>query len=356
MAYRFYILMAGVFLIGIVGTADAADTSRISKYSEYAQQNNAGVVTGTTGNRTLRLMPPSPGTVAIIRSGFEGTTQVIGTPNPQSDDIVGADPQFPKPNDWEADLETHPTIGTVSIQYEGGTPDQRFVRVVDDPTKSGNHVLHFRINQANVVAQAGEAYKARAQMNIYNNVGLKKIHQKMRMYIPKDIQTMKLYPKSTGWVTTLAEFWNNGPWTGQPYPFRISLNVAKPNAAVGAPLNFEVHGQVLDPVTNKFVNVWEQTNKRIDLPVDQWVTVEYLVVEGRGDQGRFYMSITPDGKSTQLVFDIRNSTHHPDDPAPDGFAHYNPLKLYTSKAVIDFLVARGKSLQIYFDNFELWED
>jgi hypothetical protein len=42
-------------------------------------------------------------------------------------------------------------------------------------------------------------------------------------------------------------------------------------------------------------------------------------------------------------------------PDPDGVSDFNPLKLYTSKGLIDYMHSRGKTLQIYWDDFKLWK-
>ncbi len=35
---------------------------------------------------------------------------------------------------------------------------------------------------------------------------------------------------------------------------------------------------------------------------------------------------------------------------------FNPIKLYTSKELINFMKSQGKTLQIYWDNYKLWKD
>ena len=49
-------------------------------------------------------------------------------------------------------------------------------------------------------------------------------------------------------------------------------------------------------------------------------------------------------------------THNSKDPGPDGVSDFNPLKLYTSKSLIDFMRKNGKTLQIYWDDFKLWKN
>lgn len=47
--------------------------------------------------------------------------------------------------------------------------------------------------------------------------------------------------------------------------------------------------------------------------------MEYYVKEGNKETGRFYMTITPDGETKQVVFDVTNFTHNTSDPVPNGF-------------------------------------
>jgi len=57
-----------------------------------------------------------------------------------------------------------------------------------------------------------------------------------------------------------------------------------------------------------------------------------------------------------VIFDLHKITHNTTDPDPDGVSDFNPLKLYTSKGLIDYMNSKGKTLQIYWDDFKLWKD
>jgi hypothetical protein len=67
------------------------------------------------------------------------------------------------------------------------------------------------------------------------------------------------------------------------------------------------------------------------------------------------MTIQPDGGGKQLVFDITNFTHNTKDPNPDGVTHFNPMKMYTSKELVDYLKLQGRSLNVYWDEFRMWK-
>ena len=84
--------------------------------------------------------------------------------------------------------------------------------------------------------------------------------------------------------------------------------------------------------------------------------MEYYYKEGDADNGRFYLAIQPDGEEKQVVFDVNRYTHNSEEPSPDGVSDFNPLKLYTSKNLIDYMNDNEKTLQIYWDDFKLWKN
>lgn len=84
--------------------------------------------------------------------------------------------------------------------------------------------------------------------------------------------------------------------------------------------------------------------------------MDYYFKEGDNTSGKFYLAITPEGERKQVVFDLTKITHNTEDPAPDGVSDFNPIKLYTSKDLIDFMKSQQKTLQIYWDDFKLWKN
>ena len=68
------------------------------------------------------------------------------------------------------------------------------------------------------------------------------------------------------------------------------------------------------------------------------------------------MTIQPQDEDKVVVFDVKKVTHNSQDKNPDGVTDFNPLKLYTSKGLIDYMRSKGKTLQIYWDDFKLWKN
>ncbi len=288
----------------------------------------------------------------IFQSGFEPDSKVI--PNGSESDIAGKDLSVEAPNDWVEDFDNHPEVGTFSLQYQGGTESQRYAKIIEEPGNPQNHVLHFWLNEPNV-----EGKKGRIQANIYGGKkGLTEFYQSERMFLTEDFNTVRAFPDEIHWLT-IAEFWNNITWSQNvPHGFRITLGIGKP-VAIESDLYFILDGQdcqLFPDDSQKYTTLWSETNQKVKVPIGKWFTLEYYYKEGNAENGKFYMTIKPDGEAKEIIFDLTRVTHNSKDPNPDGVTDFNPMKLYTSKQLIDFMNSKGKTLQIYWDDFKLWKN
>lgn len=307
------------------------------------------VASMTCKNATLPDSAPQAGEL-IFQSGFENDTVVS---RGSDADIVGADKKLPGYNDWVKDLDNHPNIGNFNVQYQGGDSSMRYAKIIPEPGRPNNHVLHFWLKEPNVGGSKG-----RIQGNLYGNNGLKEFYQSVRMFLPEDFNTVKTFPKTIHWLT-IAEFWNNITWSQTvPYRFRITLGIGKPDAGT-SDLFFIVDAEdceLFPDDRQKYTTVWAETNKDVRIPIGKWFTMEYYYKEGNNDNGRFFMAITPENEIKKVIFDLHTITHNTQDPSPDGVSDFNPLKLYTSKELIEHMKSNGKTLQIYWDDFKLWKN
>lgn len=292
----------------------------------------------------------------IFQSGFEGSSRVVQDSN--SDDhgaymeyITGFDNTYREKSNWDKDWAATVRNGRMQIQYTGGNSAKRYAQVVPEPGNPANHVLKFWLNDSWPASENQE--KARIQANIYGiKNGFKEFYQSVRVFLTEDFTLLQNYPGSIRWLT-LSEFWNNEWWVaGEKNGFRITLGIGKSVAEKSA-LHFileaEITGQKL---------VWRADPKssNVAVPVGQWFTMDYYLKEGNAETGRFYLAITPDGGKKQVVYDMHNFTHATTDTSPNGVTGYNPAKLYTSKDVVAFVKAQGKTLQVYWDDFKLWKN
>ncbi len=283
----------------------------------------------------------------IFQSGFEAST--TGLPLNAMQIFSGIDNSVPPPNDWVNDLENHSNIGTFDIQYQGGDVTERYAKIITDPTGSANKVLHFWLKEPNV-----DGTKGRIQANIYDNNCLIEVYHTSRLFLHSDFNILQNSPETFDWLT-LFEYWNNAGWTSEEYPFRITINIEKRDNSIGSPLYFGVHAQTYNG-SSWNNNVWDIDNTDTPIVFNQWLTTEVYFKEGDNNSGRFYFAITPEGGNKKVIFDITDFTHHPEDPCPDGLTHFNPMKLYTSDELLNYMTNNGGILQVYWDNFQLWKN
>lgn len=287
----------------------------------------------------------------IFQSGFEEECKVI--PRGNDSDIVGEDRSLASHNDWVKDLDDHAEIGNFNLQYQGGDSTMRYARIIYEPGNSTNRVLHFWLDQPNV-----NNSKGRIQGNLYGGKGLKEFYQSVRIFLPTDFYTVRTFPKEIHWLT-IAEFWNNVTWNQKvPYGFRITLGIGKPTEGE-SDLYFILDAQdcqLFEDGKQKYTTIWAETNRAVKVPIGKWFTMDYYYKEGDQANGRFYLSITPEGEGKKVVLDVRNVTHNTHDPGPDGVSDFNPMKLYTSRELIGYMKSKNKTLQIYWDDFKLWKN
>jgi hypothetical protein len=285
----------------------------------------------------------------IFQSGFEQDSRVIK--RHADSDIVGIDRSVAQPNDWSNDLD-RPGIGKFNLQYQGGDSTMRYARIIPEPGNPKNHVLLFWLDQPNV-----DGKKGRIQANLYNGKGLKEFYQSVRILLDDDFNSVRTFPDKIHWLT-LAEFWNNITWNQDvPNRFRITLGIGKPTSEE-SDLYFILDAQdceLFKDGKQKYTTLWAETNEAVKVPIGKWFTMDYYYKEGNEDQGRFYLSITPEGGKKQVVFDVTKVTHNSKDPHPDGVSDFNPMKLYTSRELITHMQRNRKTLQIFWDDFKLWE-
>jgi len=281
----------------------------------------------------------------VFQSGFEGNTKIVSYGTSTDKDIIGSDPDLPT-SSWD-NLQSN-EIKSIYINYSGGDSTKRYARIVADPVNANNNVLNFCLKNYWLTTDAQE--KGRIQLELYSiQPGYKEFYQSVRTYFSTDFNALKIYQDSIGWLT-LGEFWNNEWWGNKPNGFRISVNIHK-DSGYGKNLYFAITAE-----DSGFIDIWNVVNKNIAISIGNWSTIEYYFREGNKDTGRFYMAITPDGGTKQIICDVTGFTHGTKDTAPDGLTGYNPMKLYTSKQILSYLNSLGRPLNIYWDDLKLWKN
>lgn len=286
----------------------------------------------------------------IFRTGFEADT--VGSPEDAHIEITGVDRSVEPPNDWERHLKGHRKLGGFRIQYQGGEPEDRHARIIDDPTAEGNRVLWYWLR--NPRTPAGDGFKGRIQANIYDNTDLTAVCKRVRMYLHPDLEIMKTTEDAIRWFT-IEELWFDPFWPGGKFPFRINLNVAKDEGA-GQGLHFYVYGQQWDFDAELWQpTIWDQHNRSFHVSIGEWLQIETRYRMGNASSGRLQFAVTTGDGARHDIFDITNWTYSPIAPHPIPMTHWNPLKLYTSSKTVELIRDKGGVAQIYWDDLEIWD-
>lgn len=247
--------------------------------------------------------------------------------------------------------------GDIPIQYEGGTADDRYARIISDPTKAGNHVLHYWLKNAAIPTgfKGGDyGYKGRIQMNL-SGLNHTAVFARYRMYLHPDLKFYKLYPKENYWFM-ISELWFRRP---DGVDFRIHVDIGK-EIGVNTPLYFLAAGNVRTGgergKNDTWDPLWGAMNTKFEVPIGEWIDMEIGYKQGDKDSGRFYLAAKrPSDSAPVTVFDITDWTYNPNAGTPTPLTQWNPLKLYTGIKIIKYIQDNGGVAQIYWDDFELFD-
>jgi len=266
----------------------------------------------------------------VFSSGFEPTVSIVDIDDNFAD-IIGSDGL-----DWQSDLEDNGSFGNLRIFYEGGDNSQRSANIIE---YQEGHVLEFRLLEANV----NDGEKGRVSSSLTNNLNLTQFSYSVDVNLTDAFELISPSDSRLTWMT-IAEFWNDKAQT--EHAFRITLAIHKEDAAPNTPLTWALHGQTQNTTSLQWEDVWSQTSD-VSVPIDTWFRLEITVIEGDVENGQVYVKM-----DTDVIFDVHNWTHHPEDTTPGGFDNLNLMKLYTSGDVLSQL-PEGRAFVILWDNFIL---
>jgi len=265
--------------------------------------------------------------------------------------LSGIDQAYPTHSNW--DELTNSPCGNFRIAYEDGDAYQRLAEITPDPLDDTNSVIHLIVTEPHINGQ--DIKKGRCQLNFYGSNCLQEYYQTTKVFLPSaNMEHLKTYENEVGFLT-IFEVWNNKNWGNNvSNPFRIKVSLYK-EPGTGNDFFFKVQGEKM-PVWGNDVVLWEEINFTYPVPLGEWFEMELYLLEGKGNEGRFYMAITDDNNNKTLLFDINNHTVHPNENDPDGFKHINPLKLYSGEHIINHMKDGGYPLEIYWDDLELFRN
>ncbi len=225
--------------------------------------------------------------------------------------------------------------GNHSIWYEAGTSTDRKAWIYKD-------TLRMSLYNAAIGGTKG-----RAQLQL-SDLSATQLVQDVSVYFPSGLSAYQSYPSSNGWFT-LAEYFMGA--LGTENRFRVTLSLVKSTASE---LYFRVSGDIRTGGTagnGIWQEVWSDVYDNAPISLGNWLTLTFGLQTGDDSSGKFILDATdPITSATVRLFDITNWTYHPSATSPIPVTSYNPLKLYTSKSIIDWINSQGEVTEIVFDN------
>jgi hypothetical protein len=114
--------------------------------------------------------------------------------------------------------------------------------------------------------------------------------------------------------------------------------------------------QYTQPSNIMWSSVWPtQTNTSVPILIGKWFTMDVYLKRGEGSNGRFKITITPDGGQPVVLFDVNNHTVYPGHPELT-LKSWQPLKFYFGDAVLDWLRANNKVASVHYNDFKWFKN
>jgi len=289
---------------------------------------NGGVATSEQWESIVKSVTQPRST--LFQSGFEQNVRIEGM------DIVGSDGM-----DWEEDLEGYENVQGFWMYNRG---DSSFARIVSDPvdpenrSDSSNHCLYLQVDRGN---------RMQCELNFTAESDTRSVDVSYRVLWPVHLANLSQFPGRIHWFTVL-EIWEHhrkGEGGDQAGKTRWTLSFLK-DEGVGKPLYWGLTAEGAQP---DWHDLWPEENRRTRIPFGQWTDLEIAYRRGKGEEGRFLLTMQPTGEARQIVFDVRRDMEHPVAPMP--LRSFQLWKLYTSKTVVDWMRDNHAPISAYYDDF-----
>lgn len=277
----------------------------------------------------ILILPTVACTELLFKSGFEDTVRVSNM------DIVGSDGM-----DWQKDLETHSVVQGFWLYNRG---DDSFAEVRADPKDAQNKCLYMQVDAGN---------RMQCELNFKREANYQQVYTRYRVFWPENLGKLSQYPDKIGWFTFL-EIWehhNDDEGGDQAGKTRWTFSFLKDDG-VGQPLYWGVQAEGAQP---NWHDVWDAENRHIPIPFGKWCVFEIFFKRGKGNDGQIWVTITPEGESKQVIFDLYKDTEHPVNPMP--LRSFQLWKLYTNKQLVKWMKDNHGPISAYYDDFEWWTD
>ena len=107
----------------------------------------------------------------------------------------------------------------------------------------------------------------------------------------------------------------------------------------------------------RWKDIWVEAGSNFEVPIGEWLDIEVGYKAGNKETGRYYLAAKrASDQEFTTIFDVTNWTYHPESPEPVPITNINPMKLYSSERIVDFIRNKGGVAQLYWDDYEAYEN
>lgn len=268
----------------------------------------------------------------LFQTGFAGTS--VASSGTQTATFSGTDPDYTELSAW-AGLEGGDRIDAFFINYEAGTASQRFAAIAVDPEDALNPVVQFRINEPHIYE--GAAMKGRVSAIMEGLKGVYGFSQTIRLRLDPSLSVLGAWDKKIDWLT-LFEF-----WCGQDDRLTVSLYK---DAGAGQPIRWRFTKDHMGWFG--WIRDWEAVAAGHDIAFGTWMKIGLAAKVGEEGKAGAWLGIEEGGSWTTVLESTKAIGK------PSGFTKLNPMKLYTSDHLIDYVSGSGATLEVLWDDWRLW--
>jgi hypothetical protein len=179
-------------------------------------------------------------------------------------------------------------------------------------------------------------------------------YQKCRMYLSPSFQVFDAPTDDIGWFV-LQEYRNDLSWDAPLAGGGYTPRSEQRNEVEIKKINGQLYmGVVAKYPIMQYPPEWDVFPTDFPLPFGKWITQEIYIKEGDNQTGRFYLALTVDGIKHVIVDQAMMTASPATGYTPDGLTSWGPMKVYTEGRVIDWFKNQGKTMDVYWDDLEIW--
>jgi hypothetical protein len=258
---------------------------------------------------------------------------------------------------WEA-MEEHPHISAVSGASVAATWATQAKAVEDGKIVWKGQAIN------DDPGNGTSTERAQVSLDWYNQPDQDAVyHFRVKMKFHADLEYLRenftsiIGIGSSNWID-FHEIWlhKSTAWDGDTAGsarWNINLNKA---AGTDQPYKWWLKGEKRQPDIESGVDFWNAENTSVPVQCGKWFYLDTYMKVGEGTAGRMTVKIRYEGEEEQTLFDVNDTTLYYEGYPELKLQAFNPVKVYTSDAIMDWMATETKEFTMYMAEFIWFND